>query len=620
VRACVAAVFVLLIACVPSASAATYDIQTRTGDSIQVTPQHSQNGRIHKANPASSCASPKAVPAIDDANKLFYSASFRNFSNIDEPACVTVTYSTTVAACQNNIFAVTYMAPGYGSGRPELRYLGDSGQSPTNSNPISYSVTAQGNQFFDTAVSTSQENTGCTNFAINWKTDSPWATSRPVVSGHPIVREKLTSTQGAWLGNPTLTQQWQRCAPDGSACEDIAGETGTTYTPTYDDVGKTVLMRVTANDGAHSSSSSSAARLVGIPLASYVSRSLAAGGNTQQDLLALNGKPSVCGAQKPTPITSAGTGPHLYDVFPQQSSAETPICVVASVVSTEECAPNPGLVSTAYLPSFQPGTSLQENYLADAGTVASTGFSIAYAFDVPPGSVFEVVVAAADASSSCPGYELFLGSTSPYPFGSPGVNGFTSVGQPLYLADGNWTGEPSFARQWIRCDAEGANCEDVGGATGRTFVLTAADVGHRLKARVSATLGGTTVATSNLSDVIGPKLFNGITLFPRTVRVTRKGVAALKLKCPAAALVSCAGAETILLGKTRKLGSMAFTIAPGKTAKVKVKLKRKARKLLARKRKLTTRQVVVSHDSRNLPVTTRGKLTLKAPKRKPTRS
>ena len=63
--------------------------------------------------------------------------------------------------------------------------------------------------------------------------------------------------------------------------------------------------------------------------------------------------------------------------------------------------------------------------------------------------------------------------------------------------------------------------------------------------------------------------------------------------------------------KVLTLGRGSFSIAPGKTQEVTIKLSKNARKLLAKKHKLKTKQTVVGHDSRNLPKTTTGAVTLK---------
>ncbi len=53
-----------------------------------------------------------------------------------------------------------------------------------------------------------------------------------------------------------------------------------------------------------------------------------------------------------------------------------------------------------------------------------------------------------------------------------------------------WTSSPtSFAYLWQSCDGGGANCSAIGGATGGTYVLQAADVGRTVRVQVTATNG-----------------------------------------------------------------------------------------------------------------------------------
>jgi hypothetical protein len=61
-------------------------------------------------------------------------------------------------------------------------------------------------------------------------------------------------------------------------------------------------------------------------------------------------------------------------------------------------------------------------------------------------------------------------------------------GTVLTASDGVWTGGPTgFARQWVRCDADGtSNCADLPGQTGTTYTTTAGDDGHRLRVRMVA--------------------------------------------------------------------------------------------------------------------------------------
>jgi hypothetical protein len=68
------------------------------------------------------------------------------------------------------------------------------------------------------------------------------------------------------------------------------------------------------------------------------------------------------------------------------------------------------------------------------------------------------------------------------------IAGTAQQGQALTASPGDWGDEPaSYAYQWQHCDAAGANCTDVAGATAPTYAVTAADVGFTLHVAVSAT-------------------------------------------------------------------------------------------------------------------------------------
>jgi hypothetical protein len=71
----------------------------------------------------------------------------------------------------------------------------------------------------------------------------------------------------------------------------------------------------------------------------------------------------------------------------------------------------------------------------------------------------------------------------------PAVGGLLRVGQKLTGTTGTWTGVApiTFHFQWYRCDANGAHCLSVHGATKATYTLVAKDVGHTLGLTVTAT-------------------------------------------------------------------------------------------------------------------------------------
>ena len=71
----------------------------------------------------------------------------------------------------------------------------------------------------------------------------------------------------------------------------------------------------------------------------------------------------------------------------------------------------------------------------------------------------------------------------------PAVTGEAEVGRTLTAANGTWGGtEPlTFTYQWRRCGRAGSNCAAIARATAQTYVLAAADRGHRMRVRVTAT-------------------------------------------------------------------------------------------------------------------------------------
>jgi outer membrane protein OmpA-like peptidoglycan-associated protein len=61
----------------------------------------------------------------------------------------------------------------------------------------------------------------------------------------------VTTTDPTWLGGSlTTSRRWQRCDPDGTACADIPGATGLTYTVGAQDAGKTLRAVFTATNAA----------------------------------------------------------------------------------------------------------------------------------------------------------------------------------------------------------------------------------------------------------------------------------------------------------------------------------------------------------------------------------
>ena len=97
-------------------------------------------------------------------------------------------------------------------------------------------------------------------------------------------------------------------------------------------------------------------------------------------------------------------------------------------------------------------------------------------------------------------------SAAPKNTAPPTISGAPKVGQTLTADPGSWSGNPtSFAYQWQRCDADVAACQDVIGATSKTYAVPIADLGYRLRVVVTAhNAKGTATATSAITTVVAP--------------------------------------------------------------------------------------------------------------------
>jgi hypothetical protein len=101
--------------------------------------------------------------------------------------------------------------------------------------------------------------------------------------------------------------------------------------------------------------------------------------------------------------------------------------------------------------------------------------------------------------SGDPAYAASSSSTNvsvigiPQPADRPSISGNTTEGQRLSETHAAWSGSPtSFTYRWQRCNSAGSGCVAINGATSQTYVLAAADVGHRIRVLESATnLAGT---------------------------------------------------------------------------------------------------------------------------------
>ena len=129
------------------------------------------------------------------------------------------------------------------------------------------------------------------------------------------------------------------------------------------------------------------------------------------------------------------------------------------------------------------------------------------------GSTMRVRVTAtnADGSSAAQSEQTAVvapvtSSAAPKNTAPPTIAGTAKVGQTLTANEGTWSGNPTgYAFQWQRCDADVVVCSNVVGATAKTYLVRIADLGYRLRVRVTARNDkGSATANSALSAIVAP--------------------------------------------------------------------------------------------------------------------
>jgi hypothetical protein len=291
----------------------------------------------------------------------------------------------------------------------------------------------------------------------------------PSLSTAPLVAEvlqqgnQLTGSVGSWSGSSTIayTYNWYRCDVSGAHCKTIRNATKLTHLQGARDVGHTLGFAVHATD--RSGTTTAYAPLLG-PVAA-----------TGATLVSI-GAPTISGAATPGQALQVSSG--SWSQPPSALGYQWERCNANGRL----CAPIAGATMSTYTAVAEDaGHRLVAVVHATAGASAQDALS----------STTPVVVAAAPTAT---------GPTNTAP---PTVAGTVEQGTQLTGSPGSWTGSGTIAYSynWFRCDAAGAHCLSIHGATKPTYTQSAKDVGHTLGFAVHATDGGTTTAYAAL---LGP--------------------------------------------------------------------------------------------------------------------
>ena len=89
---------------------------------------------------------------------------------------------------------------------------------------------------------------------------------------------------------------------------------------------------------------------------------------------------------------------------------------------------------------------------------------------------------------------------------APTISGTARVGETLTAQNGTWSNSPTaFQYQWQRCNASGAACANIAGATAKTHLLTTTDAARTMRVRVTGiNAEGAVNARSAPTDVVAP--------------------------------------------------------------------------------------------------------------------
>jgi hypothetical protein len=378
----------------------------------------------------------------------------------------------------------------------------------------------------------------------------------PSLSGTAQDGVKLTAAKGTWTGMATITYlyQWQQSSDGGATWSNIAGATGTTYTPPAGSAGKQVQVVVSATngDGTAQATSPASAIILANPPTNTVAPSLSGTAEDGKALTAAKGtwtgvatityayqwqQSSDGGA---TWINIAGATATTYT--PPAGSAGTQVRVVVTATNGDGTAQAPSPASAVILanppvntvaPSLSGTAQDGVTLTATSGTWSGMA-TITYSYQwqqstdggatwnnltgatgssyTPPagsaGEQVQVVVTATNgdgtAQATTPASAVIL-ANPPVNTVAPSLSGAAQDGVPLTATSGTWTGMATitYAFQWQQSSDGGATWSNIAGATGSSYTPPAGSAGEQVQILVTATNSdGSSQAASAASAVI----------------------------------------------------------------------------------------------------------------------
>ena len=323
---------------------------------------------------------------------------------------------------------------------------------------------------------------------VSYSRSMPANKTAPVVSGVTRVPNRLSVTNGSWLGVPTSYKyQWFRCltaikiasTTAGRGCSTIRLATSSSYSLTDADVGKFMMARVTGVNvtsarSIHSVSTSAVVAQFLPPI------------NTVAGI--------VSGTAQVSRALTASTGTWIENPtgYSYQWLRCTKIVAIVVAAKPRTCTELTGETRA----TFQPGFADLSMFISVAITAYnSVGRTVRYAKST---GLVELPENYAPAVFNSPDI-YYSGDTSLNPHSA--ISGDAKLGTVLVAGKGLWLGYPLpevSLSYWYRCDLEHltastsrpSDCYSIAGSNGtngETYLVTGDDVGKHLAFEVVST-------------------------------------------------------------------------------------------------------------------------------------
>ncbi|MGA9857825.1 MAG: hypothetical protein WBQ18_08170 [Solirubrobacteraceae bacterium] len=260
----------------------------------------------------------------------------------------------------------------------------------------------------------------------------------------------ILGNKGTWTGASFYKTQWEDCDVTATVCHPAAGapSTNTTYKIAQGDVGSYLVLSVTASSSPGSSATANSAPSGLVANGTPLNRTA----------------PTISGVTLDGQTLTSTSG--IWDgTLPMTFGYQWRRCDGAGL----NCGkPFPAT------PSASPTYVLQDTELGSILVAYVTATNVAGATPVHSHTTTTVVTPANTAA--------------------PTISGDAQSGKTLTESHGGWipTKPTGYVYQWQECNASGAQCSSIAGATAQTYAMTNADTGHTLRVLESATGRGVT--------------------------------------------------------------------------------------------------------------------------------